>query len=52
MIKIATLIYYICVVIVSWMMSSRGFGLTSLEWWVMIFCLIIARTCGYIEGKT
>lgn len=51
MIKIATFIYYLCVVIQSAILSSIGYGCTTWQWWVILFCLIITRMCGRDETR-
>lgn len=49
MINITTLIYYFCVCIVS-MIISDHWSPSSWQWWVIILCVCIARTCGKEEG--
>lgn len=50
MIKIATLIYYIDVVIVSATLSFNDCHPNDITWWVVITGLIVARICGEEEG--
>ena len=50
MIKISTIIYYICVVVVSATMASSGFDFWSPQFLIILFCMIAARICGQKEG--
>lgn len=50
MIKIATLIYYIVVVIVSATLGFNNCHPNDIAWWVVIIGLIVARICGNEEA--
>lgn len=50
MIKIATLIYYICVIVVS-LIISEYWLFNNWQWWAIILCLCVARICGIEEER-
>jgi len=51
MIKIATLIYYIDIVIMSFSLAQKGHNPTDWLWWVCIIGVIAARICGKEEER-
>lgn len=50
MIKIATIIYYICVVVMSVTMTIFGFDILTPQFWIILSCMIAARICGKKES--
>lgn len=50
MIKISTIIYYVCVVIMSASMCMAGYGINTWQFWMVLFAMIISRICGQEEG--
>lgn len=50
MIKIATIIYYICVVVMSVIMTISGFDILTPQFWIILSCMIAARICGKKES--
>lgn len=52
MIKIATMIYYICVVVMSVTMTISGFDILTPQFWIILSCMIAARICGREEDKS
>lgn len=49
MIKIVTIIYYICVVVMSVTMTISGFDILTPQFWIILSCMIAARICGQKE---
>ena len=52
MIKISTIIYYACIIVVSTTMSISGLDILTPQFWIILFCMIAARICGREEDKS
>lgn len=52
MIKISTIIYYTCVVVMAATMATSGFDIWTPQFWIILSCMIAARICGREEDKS